>query len=232
MATTLIFPATGEELALHVTDSISIDGTSEITDFEVEEGSNITDHATISPKTISLTGFISDVPLDATGTYDVAKSGYHTEARERIESAWLNKEILSLDFGPTRGTHENYLIASFPQTWDADTGNGFNVSLSLKQIRVTRPRVRNLTAESIAQQRLIVNEAAFIQRTTGSIQGVNAGTSGTLVSTADIQQRFQPIRSMGRQTPVAASGALADLSTSITAPAGLPEGISNVFRGQ
>lgn len=230
MATKIIFPATGEEITLDITESISIDGSSEITDFEVEEGVNISDHATTSPKVISVSGFISDVPLDATGTYDPEATGKHTEARERFNVAWEGRELLNIDFGPTRGTHENYLISSFPQTWDSDTGNGFNVSLSLKQIRIAKPKVRNLDAERVAQQRLTVRDA-FADSTARSAANVLSLFTGTEVSTEAIRERFQPPINLGRMTTKAAGGALADLAGAAAAPAGVPAGIADFARG-
>jgi hypothetical protein len=235
MAGVLIeFPEAGDGFRLDCTELIQPGRTAEVTSNEIEDGSAITDHRIIHPLTLQITGFLSDVPLDATGTYSPEGTGPHVDWRERLEQAHERSEFLSVDCGPTRGTYDNLLITSLDIQWDTSTGNGLQVSLSLQQVRIARPQSRNLTAERLAQERLLLADAAkanLMPVKAGAFNGVLAATGGTLVSTQETLGRFQPERSLGRLTAQTAPSSLSDLAADALAPAGVPAGITNFFRG-
>jgi hypothetical protein len=215
---TIEFPSTGEVFALSITDSMNPSRSADVTDHEVEDGSNISDHRIRNARTLSISGFVSDVPLDMTGDYDPENpEGNHVYVRERLERADENSEFINIDLGPTRGTYDNMLITSLDFSWDAESGNGLMVSLGAKEIRIAAPKSRNLSKEAIANQRILVKAEVEFEK-------INQSTLGTAIVAKDkiVAERFQSIQSFGRTTLSRAEGALADVATTTATGLGLP----------
>lgn len=182
------------------TDSFAPSRTASVTQNEVEQGSNITDHRNINPLTLSFSGFVSDVPLTMQGDYDNEATGRHTEMRERLETAHNNSEFVSVELGETRGLYENMLITQLDFSWDYETGNGLNVSMTVQEVRIISPERRNLAAERLRRERLTYEQ----QQRDLAQQNVDTATlflgadTARVVNDAQTFQRFSPERNLGR----------------------------------
>ena len=129
-----------QEIGIDATTSLGIQMSSETTDNEVEEGSDITDNVVRSPKVYSLEGFMSNVPLTATGNYAFNADGFHQVAFDKLEKAWENAERIEIDAGH-RGYFNNLVITSFSSTQTPETGSGVPISLTFKQLRFVEPQL-------------------------------------------------------------------------------------------
>lgn len=202
---TIEFPSTGEVFALSITDSMNPSRSADVTDHEVEDGSNISDHRIRNARTLSISGFVSDVPLDMVGDYDPENpEGNHVYVRERLERADENSEFINIDLGPTRGSYNNMLITSLDFSWDAESGNGLMVSLGAKEIRIAKPKTFSRKEEQ-----------AILTRAEADFDAINRANLGTAIVAKDeiIAQRFEFIKFYERTT----LSAIDQASNSVTA---------------
>jgi hypothetical protein len=205
----ILFSATEEEYSLDITESVSPEYTADVTQHAVESGSPVTDHRIIQPKRLTLSGLVTDVPLDATGSFDPESIGKHTELRERLEKAHATSELLLIDCGPTRGLYENMAITSLAFGWDYDTGNAFRVGMSLQEIVTIEAQVRNLTADSAistAKEARIKSDAQ--KELDQTRRDVKSG-DGELVIDEETRSRYSGGRQVGARPAGAASSELA-----------------------
>lgn len=210
------FTSTGEVFAFSITDNMSPSRSADVTEHEVEEGANVSDHRIRNAKTINISGFVTDVPFDAVGNYDPQNpEGLHVYVRERLERADESSEFINIDLGPTRGTYENMLITSLDFTWDAETGNGLQVSLSAKEVRIANVKTRNLKKEAIINQQILTRAEA-------DFDVVNRAALGTAMVAKDefIAQRFEYIKNFERTTLKGIEGAKASIATGSLESAG------------
>ena len=205
------FPKTGEEWSLDIADSFAPSRTASVTQNDVEQGSNVTDHRIINPLTLAFSGFVSDVPLDSTTKYDNESIGRHTEIRERLETAHENSEFLYVEMGDTRGLYENMLITQLDFNWDAESGNGLNVAMQLQAVRIVSPERRNMAAERLSKK-LSYDRKEGLKDAIISRYEDNGDGTVTLVDGPATYQRFSAPKSIGR-----ASGAPSGLSDQATA---------------
>ena len=117
-----------------------------ITEHPVESGSNIADHVANTPITISLKGII--VGEDASAKY------------QKLVNYWQNA-TLGLYIG--RGSLSNCVIEMFSKDGEASTGNGFQFSISLKQIRIAKKTEIYINESIIATPQIKKVTSAGIQ---------------------------------------------------------------------
>lgn len=133
------------ELEIDCVNSLAPTYNSEKTNNEIEEGAEITDHVIRQPVNVTISGFVSNVPLKVQGdvglgvAYDKKADGPHLKFHDRITKAWQNAELVTLDAG-VLGRWEEYLITSYTPNWTTDTGYGVNFSLSLEDLQVVQTR--------------------------------------------------------------------------------------------
>ena len=210
------FPSTGEVFAFSITDNMSPSRSADVTEHEVEEGASVSDHRIRNARTINISGFVTDVPFDAVGNYDpVNPEGLHVFVRERLERADELSEFINIDLGPTRGTYENMLITSLDFSWDSETGNGLQVSLSAKEVRIANVKTRNLKKEAIINQQILT-------RAESEFDVVNRAALGTGMVAKDefIAQRFEYIKNFERTTLKGIEGAKSSIATGSLESAG------------
>lgn len=160
----------GQEYSIDATLGFSAPLSSDSTEYKVEKGANISDHIDNKPQTLEISGFMSDVPLRATGPYDPVSLGLHLEFLEKINAAWTNKELLIVD-AENKDLWENMQIASFSPDWGPGTGNGYNFTLSLKQIEFTTAQVSRYRPNSPDRN---TNTRFSAQRSVGAVSPVVA----------------------------------------------------------
>ena len=181
MTTFVEFPDQQKEYSIDVVTSFTPDFQSDSTEYRVEEGANISDHIDTKPVTLAIDGFMTDVPLSATGAYSPTDNGEHLNFYDALVTAWTNKELLIVDV-ENNDIWENMQIVGFPPQWAPETGNGYHFSLSLKQIEFAhtqRSRVGPVTTNRSTAARFSP------QRSVGAVSPVDATTEqAALVSDA------------------------------------------------
>ncbi len=217
MSVFILFSATEEEYELDVTETVTPEYSADVTQHAIETGSPVTDHRIIQPKRLTVSGWITDVPLTATGSYDPESIGKHTELRDRLEYAHATSELLLIDCGPTRGLYENMAITSLAFGWDYDTGNAFRVSLSLQEITTTEAQVRNLALETAAQNVYDARIKSDMQKELDQTRRDVKSGDGELVIDEETRSRYNGGRPLGGRPAggVQASSTLAEQAAAL-----------------
>lgn len=115
-----------------VETDFSVSSTTSVTEYPVEEGYNITDHAKNDPLTIEVKGYVSDSAFGPGNNRDV-------ETYNLLDS---NKRNLVLCSILSDGVlYENLIITSLSIPRTVDTGEGTEFNVSLKQIVVVNRRI-------------------------------------------------------------------------------------------
>jgi len=115
----------------------------ETSDHPVEDGSDITDHIRVLPKTIEINGVITNTPIIFLATLQ-AKSpvtGDLTRTLDRVETGYqqlqdfMNRGIL-VDVITSLRTYSNMVLLSMAVTRDAASGNILDCTLSLREMKI------------------------------------------------------------------------------------------------
>jgi len=144
----LYFPKTNEFYDIDCTDDITPQYPSELTQKRVGDGGNITDNRRRGAFTLTVNGFISNVPLTAEGPYVHDAEGYHTKFRDRILKAEADSEYITIDGGIGRGLWEDLQITSLSIPWNVEVGTGFPFTLNLQGVRKSKSKVKDLVRQS------------------------------------------------------------------------------------
>ncbi|MBT9548609.1 MAG: hypothetical protein IV090_24660 [Candidatus Sericytochromatia bacterium] len=144
----LYFPKTEEEFEIDCTEDITPQYASELTQKRVGDGGTITDNRRRQPMTLSLNGFMTNVPLDMTGNYEHDAEGNHTKFRDRLLKAEKEGEYVTVDGGIGRGFWEDLQITNVSIPWNVEVGTGFPFSLNLQGVRKSKSKVKDLFRQS------------------------------------------------------------------------------------
>jgi Dit-like tail protein len=123
----------GNYLVFDVSKSEQHDKVAEVTDYPVEQGSNISDNSRPKPDNVTLEAFFSDFPIavpfsQAAALSDTAGNQAYDQLRFWLEQA------TPLTLVTTLGTYSSMLITHIGVPRRADNTNGVECSLSLKQV--------------------------------------------------------------------------------------------------
>jgi hypothetical protein len=129
--------------------------TSDVTEFEVEAGADITDHVRVKPATVAIEGIVTNTPLDRSQVADYKNAGPFlfnqlpdTSLDDspqvtpgRAENAFALLEALWLARAPITvltnlKTYESMVISSLVVPRDAKTGDAVHFTMSLTQVRL------------------------------------------------------------------------------------------------
>ena len=122
------------EYSVGATQTIGKDLGSESTNYRVEVGANISDHIENAPIPLTFDCVFGDSPLNATGPGTAGRTGEHTEFDDKMNEAWANKDLITLDsFG--RDIWENMQIQSYNVSANDTTGHSIVFTLTVKEIR-------------------------------------------------------------------------------------------------
>lgn len=123
----------------------------DVTQYPIEKGADISDHAIVKPAIYTLTGVVTDNPLKWSST-----SYQHSDSRVRHLSAFAilrdlanNQQLFDLEatgFLPL----ENCVLAGFHSEKDAVKAHTFNFDAIVKVINVVETEVVAITADMVA----------------------------------------------------------------------------------
>ncbi len=108
---------------------------SQIPDSVIEDGSTITDHVILDPRTLTIEAMVSDHPIDRTARTAAAASAQTRSetAAALLESLWEGKELLRV---VTRlHIYRDMVIERLDFSESAEVGEALSVSMSLRAIR-------------------------------------------------------------------------------------------------
>ncbi|KAB8139262.1 hypothetical protein F9U64_01160 [Gracilibacillus oryzae] len=117
-----------------------------ITEHPVEDGNDIADHVGSTPTTFNISGMCTG--QDAPSKY------------AQLLELFRKKEPVTY---VGRGRINTVVIESFPSDRDADIANGFNFSLTLKQVRIVKTSTVDLLAPEVRAQVKDVGNAGRVQ---------------------------------------------------------------------
>lgn len=98
------------------------DYVADITEYPIEGGNQISDHAALRPVTLAIDGVVAG-----------------PSAAEVLASvrSWQENRLLVTYSG--RGTYQDFVIKEFRPTEDVEVGDGFRFSMALQEVRIVSP---------------------------------------------------------------------------------------------
>lgn len=185
---TLLYKRTRSALGsieLDCTISETHEGAVDVTEFPVEDGFDIADHARPKAETVSLEAFVSNTPIPFDAEQADASLASYPYSRGVVE--WSSKSQLLMEQAgavdpATRAyneilriknagelitlttslrTYEDMLITSVSVPRSAQVGNGLQFTVSLKELRIVNAQVeRFIVAEDKAKKKQSLNKKA------------------------------------------------------------------------
>jgi len=98
------------------------DYVTEITEYPIEGGNQISDHAALRPATLTIDGVVAG--STAAGVLATVR-------------VWQENRLLVTYSG--RGTYRDFVIKEFRPTEDVEVGDGFRFAMTLKEMRIVSP---------------------------------------------------------------------------------------------
>ena len=98
------------------------DYVADITEYPIEGGNQISDHAALRPVTLAIDGVVAGP--SAAGVLATVRS-------------WRENRLLVTYSG--RGTYRDFVIKEFRPTEDVEVGDGFRFAMTLQEVRIASP---------------------------------------------------------------------------------------------
>ena len=98
------------------------DYVADITEYPIEGGNQISDHAALRPATLAIDGVVAGP--SAAGVLATVRS-------------WQENRLLVSYSG--RGTYRDFVIKEFRPTEDVEVGDGFRFAMTLQEVRIVSP---------------------------------------------------------------------------------------------
>lgn len=114
-------------IELDVVISESVKNTAKVTTSPIEDGRNISDHMTVDPVSMSMSGVVV---------------GIEAEQKRQTLKRWRDDRHRLQYIG--RSTLFGYVITGFDETYDAQIGDGFKFSITLQEIKVVKPLINTI----------------------------------------------------------------------------------------
>lgn len=130
---------------------------SEVPEYAVEEGYEVSDNISIKPMTLELTGNLTNTPV----TWDHHGNGRVEAVVAQLESLFFTRQLVTVT--TSTDTYTDMAITSLSVPKDAEDKTSRNVRMSLKKVTVVSSQVTSIPASYVR----------------GGDTGANAGTAGT-----------------------------------------------------
>ena len=123
-------------LLLNVLKDFTENDSNEITNYAIEDGSDISDHIFQKPKTINLNAVLTDEIDNTQDVEEFINSLTSTiDNRMKMLQGWLDDKT-TLTYCGYDNDIKDVLIESISRNSNQETGSGLNISISLKQINI------------------------------------------------------------------------------------------------
>lgn len=107
----------------------------EITEQPIELGAKVQDHAFVTPISLTISGGVSDTPLQPNPSFDSsANSARSSDAYQQLLTTMNARQFITVQTG--LANYNNMLIKSINTVQDAKTANIFNFVMTIQQILV------------------------------------------------------------------------------------------------
>lgn len=149
--TPLGFKKSGEaafSLELDLVTSERHERRAEITQFPIEDGSTISDHIILRPKTIKLEGLVSNTPIQILG--GLSFEDRVQNAFDVLEQLYENKEILTVVSG--LDVYEDMAFSELIYPRDFTTGQALEVKATLEKISKVQMQTVIIPSQTNSQQ--------------------------------------------------------------------------------
>ena len=111
----------------------------EVTAHPVEKGADIVDHVRARPVTLSITGIVSDTPLQPLASERDGTTLPTETARKRLREIYTNREPVAVETDDT--VYENMILETLSIPRDSTTGDALRFSATFRQVEfVTNER--------------------------------------------------------------------------------------------
>jgi hypothetical protein len=149
------------ELVLDATLSESHTLDTRVTENPVEEGAAVTDHAQLQPRSVSLTGIVTNTPLDATavadGTrYEKNQPGRGASAYAALRRLRQSRQLVAL-ITPTE-LYENMMLVSLVVPREQGSGEAFRFSAQFREVILVQTQMVKLPASKKPRGQPAVND--------------------------------------------------------------------------
>lgn len=132
--------------------------TTEVTEFPIEDGSIVSDHSIIKPKTLQIRAIISDTPIKFLGGLDNAadliSNVFADESSKPSKRGWEDlRDILEardiLTISTELSVFENMVLQTMSSTSDKDTGRALVIDMTFKEILTVETEERKLSTKEV-----------------------------------------------------------------------------------
>lgn len=144
--------------------SLAIDATSEVTQYPVDEGANVTDHVRPKPITIRIDALLTDSGLDPAKADTEAPEGTSEATFKQLDDQRLAGALLTLH--TDQKDFANMVITSLSRTQDKSLTRAVRFTCTLQEIRIVQTLVKALEQPKIKK--------AAPKQDTGTQQGTDA----------------------------------------------------------
>ncbi len=139
-------------ISVDATISDDVSYRADITEYPVEEGSEISDNIILKPYRLIMRGLISDNPLFLANTHE--NIHYNDYSNSRVKNAYetlLDLFFTKEPFDVVTGLdiYQNVFFVAFDINRDADTGEALSFSAKFKQISFATPSIIPIPREKV-----------------------------------------------------------------------------------
>lgn len=141
-------------LDLYLSEGYTLEA--EVTEFEVEQGGNVTDNVRVKPFKFSAEAFVSNAPLDP----DLAAARDNESAGDKSPSEFVYAQLEALvearepvTITTSLRSYSDMVLTSCTINRDKDTGEALSASLAFQQIRIVTNRRGVVRATQSLQQK-------------------------------------------------------------------------------
>ena len=130
-----------------VTRTETLNSKATVTSYGVEEGSDITDHVRLEPRTFSLSGIVTATPLDPEKTFPDRLQDVINDLLN-LQKAEQTYELVTVF-----GIIPNVVITSVSATYDvASSGDVLSIELELKEVRFARAQTVRIVEVNVSEK--------------------------------------------------------------------------------
>jgi len=172
----------GTVIEFDAAPQVTHEAQADVTDWPVESGTQISDHATVKPKTLSVTGFVSVRPLRAIQPAAMP---------DKERAAWADASVLDalerrtpLKVSTSLRTYSQMLLTSYQAPQTLEDSGGIRMTLAFKEIKTVESQtvsVKKIRSGKRYTRAKKVDKGTVPAMTPGQRLIVNAGKVGAIL---------------------------------------------------
>lgn len=133
--------STDVRIVLNATMDISESYSASVTSYQIENGTNISDHVHPAPETIALTAVISNDDFDYSNPLNSLEDTAEDKKKQLIE--WIQKgTLLVIEYGDLY--FSDYVLTAFSPAQNAEVGKNYSVALGFQKIVIAKVQTKEI----------------------------------------------------------------------------------------